>query len=550
MMASKRTKHMQRAVASANIAMDMLRGEEAMRGVNTKDAREHVENYINRQIYGNLPEMPKVMLGNISVNIDYMLDASNRFINMAHLAIKPGVAMKNVVATTSKLLINALINQISGKNFNIANVTRAVEQMFSNGEKIRALNEKYQIVNMSEKDLINHFQHVVSKANATEPDAQMILNWFGDYYNQLIGGIAQMINDGTYDAHDEEGNYDETKDKRFEGEDGEYIKNAIIEQQYKEGYHVLDNGKMTHAYTQRQENHVKLQVQRFVGELTDPKYKNLASSYSFVRAASSMRSYMYNVAQAWWKNPSQTVHLGGFKVIEVDGKKEPVWAPELTEGMINTLIYCAKGLRNAVKTGTFDDYKNMSSFQKRNLIAMATFTGIMAGVYLLADSMLYDEDRKKVKKYRYEKDPKTGKRKRVDIDEPWISERLLSMLYDTKYDMPLKGDLSMTEMFAKNILLKGVEEQLSYVSPYRMFQDIGNMPSTHIMQADNVAQTFVSTLMLPWTLYQQQDIEGLTNELDEYFYDLSKNMPLGGGYRDIHDTYDYMLNYIGESTKK
>jgi hypothetical protein len=70
------------------------------------------------------------------------------------------------------------------------------------------------------------------------------------------------------------------------------------------------------------------------------------------------------------------------------------------------------------------------------------------------------------------------------------------------------------------------------------------------MQADNVAQTFVSTLMLPWTLYQQQDIEGLTNELDEYFYDLSKNMPLGGGYRDIHDTYDYMLNYIGESTKK
>lgn len=550
MMASKRTKYMQRAVASANIAMDMLRGEEAMRGINTKDAREHVENYINRQIYGNLPEMPKVMLGNISVNIDYMLDASNRFINMAHLAVKPGVAMKNVVATTSKLLINALINQISGKNFNIANVTRAVEQMFSNGEKIRALNEKYQFVNMSEKDLINHFQHVVSKANATEPDAQMILNWFGDYYNQLIGGIAQMINDGTYDAHDEFGNYDETKDKRFEGEDGEYIKNAIIEQQYKEGYHILDNGKMTHAYTQRQENHVKLQVQRFVGELTDPKYKNLASSYSFVRAASSMRSYMYNVAQAWWKNPSQTVHLGGFKVIEVDGKKETVWAPELTEGMINTLIYCAKGLRNAVKTGTFDDYKNMSSFQKRNLIAMATFTGIMAGVYLLADSMLYDEDRKKVKKYRYEKDPKTGKRKRVDIDEPWISERLLSMLYDTKYDMPIKGDLSMTEMFAKNILLKGVEEQLSYVSPYRMFQDIGSMPSTHIMQADNVAQTFVSTLMLPWTLYQQKDIEGLTNELDEYFYDLSKNMPLGGGYRDIHDTYDYMLNYIGESTKK
>lgn len=549
MMSSKRTKHMQRAVASSNIAMDMLRGEEAMRGANTKDTREQVENYINRQIYGNLPQMPKIMLGNIAINIDYMLDASNRFINMAHLAIKPGVGLKNIVATTSKMLINSLVNQLAGKNFNTVNVAKAAEQIFTNSEKVRALNEKYQFVNMSEKDLINHFQHVTSKANATEPDAQMILNWFGDYYNQLIGGIAQMINEGTYDAHDNLGNYDETLDKRFEGEDGEYIKNAIIEQQYKEGYHVLQNGKMTHAYTQRQENFVKVQVQRFIGELTDPKYKNMASSYSFVRAATSMRSYMYNVAQAWWKNPSQTVHLGGMKVIEVDGEKEAVWAPELTEGIINTMIYCAKGLRNAVKTRTFDDFKNMSHFQKRNLISMATFTAIIGGVYLLADAMLYDEDRKKVKKYRYETDPKTGKRKRVDIEEPWMGERLLSMLYDTKYDIPIKGDLTMTEMFANKILLGGVNEQLSYVSPYRMVQDVFEMPHTHILQADNLAQTLVSTLMLPWTLYQEQDIEGLTEQLDEYFYDLSKNLPGGGGYRDIHDSYEYMLDYISESTK-
>jgi hypothetical protein len=558
MLSSIRTKHLQEAVASVNMAMDMLRGEEVSRGTKTKDQVEHLENYINRQVYGNMPESAVIMINGIAVKVDEALDGTGRFINSIHLAINMKLGLKNAVAAGSKLIINALVNSLAGKDFNLVNVARAASEVFSNPKKIDAINKKYQLVNVSERDIINHWKYVTTKNNVTEPDMQMIMHWFGDYYSQLIGAMAQMMNEGTYDAHDEEGNYDQTKDKRFFSDDGKFITGGeskmrdVVEQQYKEQYHIPVDGKMTHAYSQRDENRVKVIVQRFVGELNDSKFKNMISSFGIARSVMSLKSYVYNVSQAWWKNPSETVHLGERKVKEVNGKEVVYWDAPVTEGMIQTLLYCAKGLGKFVK-GDVNDFKNMSQFQKRNLISMATFTGIVAGVYLLADAMLAgeDDDEKEKKKYKYKKDPKTGKNVRVNASEDpsWISTRLLDMIYNTKYVSPEPDErLTYTEELLKYVLLGAVNEQLSYVSPLRPVQDLLLTPNPYIWQAKNVGDLLWNTLTLPYLVGTGQ--QDAIDAADKWGYHASRNIPFGSIYRNGSEGVKGIIDYLYNDTNE
>ena len=556
MLSSIRTKHLQEGVVSVNIAMDMLRGEEATRGVDTKDIREHLENYVNRQVYGNMPSLTKMLANNVSYDVDAVLDGTGKLINMIHLALNVKLGAKNAVAAGTKLIVNSLVNSLSGrKGFNITTISRAATEMFSNPEKVTALNKKYQLVNVSERDIINHWKYVHTRKNITESDMQMIMHFIGDHYAQLIGAMAQMMAEGTYDAHDNQGNYDYKLDRRFYADNGEMkvLGNAlyqdILEQQYKEGYHIPEDGKtLTHAYSQRDENRVKVEVQRFVGELQDSQFKNLISSYGVARAVMSLKSYIFNVAQSWWKNPYESVQTGARQVYMKDGKPEVDWVPELTEGVIQTLIYCTKGLGKALK-GDVSDFKNMSSYQKRNLVSMATFTAVVAGVYLLADAMQWgDDDDKKKKKYKYAVDPKTGKRKRINAEEnpEWISTRLMEMMYMTKYTAPSKDEsATYAEELAKYILLGAVNEQLSYVSPARPVQDILQSPNPYIWQAKNLGDLFLTTMALPWTIKD----EGVAAGIDKTIYSFSKNVPFGSMYRTGHEYVESFYNMIEEQTK-
>jgi len=557
MYASVRAKHMQEGIFSVNLAMDMLRGVEKTRGINTQDIREHLENYVNRQVYGNMPSLTKMMVDNVAVDVDSLLDGTGKLINMIHLALNIKLGAKNAVASASKLLINAMVNSLSGrKSFNLPAVTRALGEMFNNPEKIQALNKKYQIVNVSERDIINHWTKVHTRKNITEPDMQMIMHYIGDHYAQLVGAMAQMMVEGTYDAHDNQGNYNYKLDKRFYADNGEMkilgtaLYNSILEQQYKEGYHIPKDGKtLTHAYSQRDENRIKVEVQRFVGELTDSSFKNMMSSYVMARSVMSLKSYIYNVAQAWWKNPYESVQTGARKVYMKDGQAEVDWDPELTEGIIQTLIYCTKGLAKAVK-GDVSDFKNMSSYQKRNLISMATFTAVVGGIFLLADLLSWgDDDDKKKKKYKYVTDPKTGKKKRVDAEDnpEWISSRLMEMLYVTRYTKPDKDESSTyAEELMRYVLLGAVNEQLSYVSPFRPIQDMLQSPNPYIYQGKNIANLLWTTLTLPTTIRD----EGMLTAADKIAFSASKNLPFGSIYRTGHEYVDSFIDFLDNDLKK
>ena len=68
---------------------------------------------------------------------------------------------------------------------------------------------------MSERELLNSFVYNKNKRNIYESDMNMFMHFAGDYVTKLTCMTAQMIKDGTFDAFDDDGNYDYTKDRRF-----------------------------------------------------------------------------------------------------------------------------------------------------------------------------------------------------------------------------------------------------------------------------------------------------------------------------------------------
>jgi hypothetical protein len=155
------------------------------------------------------------------------------------------------------------------------------------------------------------------------------------------------------------------------------------------------------------------------------------------------------------------------------------------------------------------------------------------------------DDDDKEPKVKRERD-KDGVLRIVEADTPlW---RMLTMLYDSKYTIPPsieKGDMQYHQQLLKYALAGAVNEQLSYVSPFRVFQDIKQQPNTYWMQANNIAQSLQMLFMLPSAVAD----EGTAAALDKTIYSLSRNMPLvGAPYRQGHEIFTAMTDDIDNNS--
>jgi hypothetical protein len=533
MAASMRARHLKEAVGKVNIALDILRGEQALKGTNVGDIIQQLENYVNRQVYGNLPKTGIMQIGSVAINVDNMLDAGGKLIHMVHLAANGVLGAKNLSSQALKMFTNSVVNAISGnKQFKTDDVARAVGELVANPKKVAALNKMYQIVNITERDLLNHFINNTTRKNVFETEFQMIFHWFGDYYTQLIGAMAQMMEDGTYDAHSLDDNgkviYDETKDKRFQGEDGEIIKRAIIRQQQKEEYHAPgEDGKMTHAYSQRQENGIKVVVQRYVSELNDTQYKNMMSSFGLARAMMSLKTYMYNVKQNWWKNRRAEVQLGDFEVLEKGGKKDAYWNPEMVEGVLQTWIYLGGFLGKKAKSVLSKDAEPVDfewdSYRTRNMIHTAATIGTIAGVYFLVDLLTkgFDDDEDKRKK-----NPEPvfyGK---------MLWDRILKTGYVASKD---QGEINYAQQMLRYIIGGAANEQLSYANPAQIYKEWSRSPNPYFWQVKNTWDAMTMLIGFPYQLYDEEAT--VRQDMDELLVAMSKTIPYGNNYRTLRNAY-------------
>ena len=456
---SLRARMLRQAAMDARVALDTIRGLQHS-GLDTTDLEEVVKVYTDRMLLGKLP-MSTSMAG---IELDKMLNAGGQAVYMLNLAFAPLVAAKSAVSNASKVLLSSVLNSWSGTGlFGTSSLTRAVSILTSNAAMVEQVNRMMQVVGMSERDMMNHFRHNATQRNMMNKDIGMFMMFYGDYYTKVLGMVAQMVEDGTWDAMsiDNDGNvkYDVTKDKRYytDGkltEDGKKLMLDTLQSQQRTGIASKDATTLTMPYDAKEMHRLRAIVERFAGEANDPTAKSHLQAFGLGRAALTLRSYMIGLVQTWYR-PKDNEDLLGGKTIDKDGKV--VWVGRPVEGIVQTvgaMFKIARDWRNPFSRA------NITPWQRRNqLLLMMHGAALGLAIYLL---------------------------------EAWLDDD------EEKED-------SLGEKSLKYVFADGLREQLSVANPIQLYNDVKTKPSALLTVLGNTTTAAWETAMLPYRVFFEED---------------------------------------------
>jgi hypothetical protein len=237
-------------------------------------------------------------------------------------------------------------------------------------------------------------------------------------------------------------------------------------------------------------------VERFAGEMTDPSLKTHLQAFGLGRAAMTMRSWVINAVNLWYKRGTREDLLGGRTVIERDGKKEVVWVGRPTEGIIQTMTYFFNRVRGKADADTDGQ---MMAWRKRNMALVGIHAGVI-GLLIMALRAFLDAE---------------------DEEEGW----------------------SMGEETLRYTLVNGLSEQLNIGVPWLVYNDISQKPSAILGVFENTVDALWETAMLPIHLVEpdkltesgklSKDDRDSMEHIEHWVYQMSKAANIGGRvYRD------------------
>jgi hypothetical protein len=316
-----------------------------------------------------------------------------------------GLSAKTIVGNASQMTVSSfsdsLINTFSGdKRFPGISAWSKASAIISKAKltpgesaKITLLRQKYLTDDMSmlsgQKNQIAARGMFTSQA-AFAIDRMMELG-FREHYI-----LAQMIHDGTYDAHSvklEVGPdgftrsvlvYDKELDPRFKGEEGKKLYEAI-KKSMRETNELDEKGEITGAYDWHLRERLKAYIARGIGTFD----RDLASPWarhSFASALSQFRTWFRDKFQRSTKLEYDAEIFGDWVKDEND---EVVWAKEPMKGMLWTLADFAtmpKDMINMMRKG------ELSREDMRNIFYATTSLSSFALLSLLSAALFADED--------------------------------------------------------------------------------------------------------------------------------------------------------------
>jgi hypothetical protein len=118
--------------------------------------------------------------------------------------------------------------------------------------------------------------------------------------------------------------------------------------------------------------------------------------------------------------------------------------------------------------------------------------------------------------------------------------RLYNILFSPKgYNIKKdQADLDYAQRLLRYIIGGAANENLTSMSPYKLYNDMVNVPAPYLWQIENLAEAFAGTLALPFEIYEN----GLGKAVGEWAYQTSKTVPYGSNYRITSDAIQGLLN--------
>jgi hypothetical protein len=176
-------------------------------------------------------------------------------------------------------------------------------------------------------------------------------SFLGDYMTSVTLLISQMIHDGTLEAHDDNGNYDESKDTRWKVADGKLLRDFAFNEMKEAGYG-FEGSKLTYAYSPREVNRIRVINSKWINGPYSQMDTIALDAETLGKMFMRFKRY---ISQDVWNSLSlverELLQLGKPEVqeIEVDGKKQKVvvitkpFEESKMKSMIRTL-YVAKSV--------------------------------------------------------------------------------------------------------------------------------------------------------------------------------------------------------------
>ena len=138
------------------------------------------------------------------------------------VALSVPVAITSLTANAYELISNALANSWANPYgmFTIADEAKALYEISTNFKKVKAFAAVYQTVESDRGDMLSQQKYDMTRFHIFDENAAHFMNRGTDLTAKMVAMVAQALHDGSYQAHDNEGNYDVRKDKRYYNPNG------------------------------------------------------------------------------------------------------------------------------------------------------------------------------------------------------------------------------------------------------------------------------------------------------------------------------------------
>jgi hypothetical protein len=391
---SERKRHFEKEVVPyVNAAQMFLHNHNVMQLQGAQDnSIQYFKNYVDTVIKG-MPDklnakVPIPFFGK-EIDVDNVTNLMIRTATFGGLAYNVPVGLTSGLMNSVQFFNNAWANDVARNGMYGAKEARKAVRMFGTKkgrELIEGIMEQYKLADMSESDLMHNPRRRISNKNLFTSHHAHWLNWYSDYYIRGIVGLAQMIKDGSIAAYTMKNGelvYNESRDPRWAGKEGKFLKEHIKEQLVEQNYMLSTDGPMPRGYDDREARVLKWIADKFIvgsyDETTRTMLSRQTTTMPFIQFASFLPDKMVNYFGSKKYSP-----VGGqYKVMRDKAKEmETVWQRYTQEGIMVTFSNLAKELR----TNGFRDMRSWSELEPHERYNVAKFgldMGMMVVMFAL-----------------------------------------------------------------------------------------------------------------------------------------------------------------------
>jgi hypothetical protein len=208
--------------------------------------------------------------------------------------------------------------------------------------------------------------------------------------------VAQMLKDGTWDAHDitvetsPDGfrrwqiKYDPKKDPRFAGEDGKAFYKALKAAMVEKG-EIAEDEEITSAYDWKLKERLKAYISRAIGTF-DRDLSSKWARYSLMHAISQFRNWFRD---KFWRSTITEYDAEIFGQYKKGEDGNYYWASEPMKGMLKTLLDFGTMPKQFIEMARKGE---LTLEDKRNLWYAGTSLVTFSTLTLLSLALLTDDD--------------------------------------------------------------------------------------------------------------------------------------------------------------